>query len=313
MLAAVGDPETFIYLRSAAKPFQLAPFVASGEAAALGLGPRELAVMAASHSGEEQHTRLVASLLALIGRDESALGCGVHRPYDEPSGDQLIRAGASPSPLHHNCSGKHSGMVLFADRSGWPTDGYWEPDHPVQVAIRSSIAAATGLDVDSLVWAIDGCGVPTFGMPLRALATAFARLADPSSLGDAGLGSALEQIRDAMMAHPELVAGERRRLDTALMRAGRPRLVAKAGAEGIQGVGILATERSRLGPAGLAVVIEDGDWARRAAAVATCAALRQLGALSANEMAALEAFASPRLLDPRGEVSGAVKPAFAFA
>lgn len=321
LLASAGDPETFVYARSAAKPFQLAPFVASGHADALGLGPRELALMSASHSGEDQHTQLAASLLARVGRDAGALGCGVHEPYDGETADRLIREGIAPTALHHNCSGKHSGMVLFADRSGWPTDGYWESGHPVQQAIRRSMAAASGLEEEALLTAVDGCGVPTFGMPLRALATAFARLADPGSLGEAGLAAAVERIRDAMIAHPELVAGENRRLDTALMRTARPRIAAKAGAEGIQGVAVLALPSGAAGgsrtqaaaaPFGVAVVIEDGDGARRGSSAATCQALHQLGALDDEEVAALGAYAAPRILDPRGEVAGSVVPAFSF-
>ena len=310
VLTAVGDPETFVYLRSAAKPFQLAPFVASGHAASLGLGARELAVMAASHSGEEQHTRLVASLLARAGRDAGALGCGVHPPYDSDSADALVRARQHPVALHHNCSGKHAGMVLFAHASGWLIERYWEPDHPVQRAIRASISAATGVDADALATATDGCGVPTFGVPLRALATAFARLAaaPATPIADPALVAPLAEIRDAMMSHPELVAGSRRRLDTALMRAASGRVVAKAGAEGVQGVGVLRAAGGA--PSGVAVVIEDGDGGRRAGAVATSAALHQLGILDDDALRDLAQFAAPAIRDPRDVVSGEIRAAF---
>ena len=110
-------------------------------------------------------------------------------------------------------------MVLFAKASGWPIDSYWHPDHPVQRLALETISALSDVPIEEIATADDGCGVVCFGMPLRGLALAFARLADPSAVADPPLRSALTRIRDAMMSHPELVAGERRRIDTAIMRA----------------------------------------------------------------------------------------------
>ena len=312
LIASVGDPDTFIYLRSAAKPFQLLPFLASGAAESYGFTPPEVAIMAASHSGEDRHAAVVDGLLRRAGFDVSVLQCGTHTPYDGETADRLLRDHEPLTALRHNCSGKHSGMVLFARAAGWPVETYWDRDHPVQRAVLAAVAAATDVPAESIVLATDGCGVPTFGLSLRGLATAFARLADPAALADEAARTALAWIRDAMMAYPELVAGERRRLDTALMRAVPGRLVAKAGAEGIQAVALLAgtAPAVRASVAGMAVVIEDGDWARRAASVATCAALAQLGVLDGPALEELDAFAAPMIRDPRGEISGEVRPAF---
>jgi L-asparaginase II len=191
---------------------------------------------------------------------------------------------------------------------------YWQPEHPIQVAALETVAALSDVPVERIARATDGCGVVTFGLPLRGLALAFARLADPSGVADGALRSALERIRDAMMAHPELVAGERRMLDTALMRAAPGRLVSKGGAEGVQAVGILEGGQERVrGAAGLALKIEDGDGARRARSTATVAALRQLGALDEEVLVGrLGDFASPPIRDPRGEPSGEVRAAFAL-
>jgi L-asparaginase II len=151
----------------------------------------------------------------------------------------------------------------------------------------------------------------TFALPLRALALAFARLADPSPVADAPTRAALERIRDAMMAHPELVAGERREFDTAVMRAAQGRVVSKWGAEGVQGLGLLSGARGEGSePAGVAIKIEDGDRSRRARHVASCEALRQLGVLDAAAMDRLDEYARPQVLDPRGEPSGSVRAAF---
>ena len=314
LVASAGEPEAFIYLRSAAKPFQLAPFVASGRFDAYDFpAPIEaLAVMAASHAGEDRHARTVQALLRAGGLTREVLACGTHPPFDRETAERLMRDGEPPSPLRHNCSGKHAGMALHAKAAGWPVETYWQPEHPIQVAALETVAALSDVPVERIARATDGCGVVTFGLPLRGLALAFARLADPSGVADGALRSALERIRDAMMAHPELVAGERRMLDTALMRAAPGRLVSKGGAEGVQAVGVLDGGQERVrGAAGLALKIEDGDGARRARSTATVVALRQVGALDEDVVAArLSDFASPPIRDPRGEPSGEVRAAF---
>jgi L-asparaginase II len=313
LLSSYGDPDELVFIRSAAKPFQLAPFVASGRFDAYNFpSPIEaLAVFAASHSGEDRHVRIVQALLREGGLTRDVLACGVHPPFDVETAQRLIRDGEPLTPLRHNCSGKHSAMALHAKAAGWQIETYWQPDHPIQQLALDTIAVMSGVARSDVVTATDGCGVVSFGLPLRGLALAFARLADPSGIGDAPLRKALERIRDAMMAHPELVAGERRRLDTALMRAAPGRLVAKAGAEGVQGIALLAGWRGRGGPAaGVAIKIEDGDASNRARNVAACHALHQLGVLDDAGLERLAEYASPPILDPRGDAAGEVRPAF---
>jgi len=311
-IASVGDPDHFIFLRSSAKPFQLAPFVASGRFDEYQLGDDALAVMAASHSGEDQHVRLVQETLRRAGLTSSVLQNQVHAPYDRETAHRLIRDGEQPTSFRGNCSGKHAGMVLFAKASGWPIDSYWDPDHPVQRMALETVSALSDVPVEQIVTATDGCGVLTFGMPLRGLALAFARLADPSAVADPPLRAALVRIRDAMIAHPDLVAGTRRRIDTALMRVGVGTIVAKGGAEGVGTVGLLPSAAGGWSPAGIALTIEDGGAAQRAVNVATCEALRQAGALDAGQLAALEEYAKPPIEDPRGNQSGEIRPAFSL-
>lgn len=316
-VASVGDPRTFIFIRSSAKPFQLAPFVASGRFDAYDFpSPVEaLAVMAASHSGEDRHARTVQALLRAGGLTRDVLACGTHPPFDRETAERLIRDGEPPSPLRHNCSGKHTGMALHAKAAGWPVDTYWQPDHPVQQLALDTVADLAEMPREDVACATDGCGVVSFGMPLDRLALAFARLADPSELADTSIRSAIQRIRDAMMAYPELVGGERRQLDTALMRAGPGRLVSKGGAEGVQAVGLLSGEHSRgKGALGVAIKVEDGDAARRARSVSTIAALRELGSLDDAVIGErLAAFASPPIVDPRGDQSGNVRAAFTLS
>lgn len=316
LLASTGDADAFHFLRSTAKPFQLAPFVASGRFDSYDFpSPVEaLAVMAASHAGEDRHARTVQALLRAGGLTREVLACGTHAPYDRETAARLVRDGEPPSPLRHNCSGKHAAMALHAKAAGWPVETYWQPDHPIQRAALETVSRLSDVPVDEIACGTDGCGVVTFGMPLRGLALAFARLADPSSIPDDALSRALLRIRDAMMAHPEMVAGERGQLDTALMRAAPRQLVSKGGAEGVQAVGLLPhvlTARGGGAAAGIALKVDDGDGARRARGAATLSVLRQLEVLDASLIdERLAEFASPAVLDPRGERSGAVEATF---
>ncbi|MEO8251793.1 MAG: asparaginase [Chloroflexota bacterium] len=312
LLASYGDPDEIVFIRSTAKPFQLAPFVASGRFDAYDFpSPVEsLAIMAASHSGEDRHVRLVQTLLREGGLTRDVLACGVHPPFDVETAQRLIRDGEPLTPLRHNCSGKHAEMALHARAAGWPIETYWQPDHPIQQLALETVAVVSDVSPSAVATATDGCGVVSFGIPLRALALAFARLADPRGVTDPALRTALQRIRDAMMAHPELVAGERRRLDTAAMRAAPGRLVAKAGAEGVQAVAMLRASAGGYATAGLALKIEDGDSSNRARNVATCHALSQLGVLGEVELERLAEYASPPIVDPRGDAAGEVRPAF---
>jgi L-asparaginase II len=316
LTTSIGDPDQPIFLRSSAKPFQVAPFVASGRFDSYGFGtPTEaLAIMAASHSGEDRHVRTVQTLLREGGLSRDVLQCGTHPPYDKETARRLLRDGEPLTPLRHNCSGKHAGMALHAKAAGWDVETYWHPDHPVQRLALETVASLAEMPPEDIQTGTDGCGVVTFGVPLRKAALLFARLADPHGVADASLRSALERIRDAMMAHPELVAGERRRLDTALMRAAPGALVSKGGAEGLSSIGILPGHASGGNKAlGLVVKIEDGDAAHRGVSVAVCAALRQLGVLDPATSEGLSDFASPPIRDPRGERTGEVKAVFKIA
>lgn len=296
LVLAVGEPERAIYPRSAVKPLQAVALVESGAAAAFGVNAAELALACASHAGEPVHIERVAAWLARLGCDARALACGPHPPLHMPSAEALIRAGAPASRLHNNCSGKHAGMLTLARHLGAPLAGYEAPDHPVQRAIRAVLADFTdGQLVEPP--AIDGCGVPTWAMPLRALATAFARFASPDRLSPRR-AAACAAIARAMREEPLMVAGQGR-LGTLLLARGEG-LIAKTGAEGVYAA-------ARLGSGlGLALKVEDG--AARAAEVALLAALEALGWLSAAAREALAPFARPLLRNHAGTVVGRIAP-----
>lgn len=297
LVAALGEPDAPVFPRSAIKPLQALPLVESGAADAAGLGERELALACASHGGEPVHVGLVEAWLGRLGLAEDALACGPHPPLHLPSAEGLVRAGERPGRRHNNCSGKHAGMLTLARHLGAEAAGYEQPGHPVQQAIRAALDELTDGALRDPP-AIDGCGVPTWALPLRALALGFARLATPDGLAPARAAAA-RRIVLAMVREPLLVAGSGR-LCTALLELGGG-LVAKTGAEGVYAA---ALPGSGLG---LAIKVEDG--AARAAEVAVVAALLELGWLPPALRRDLARFARPILRNHAGAEVGRIQPA----
>ncbi len=195
IVAAWGDRERPVFPRSAIKPVQAIPLVDSGAADAFGLGDIELALASASHAGEPCHIAAVGAWLARVGLSPADLECGTHAPYSAATVAALIHAGAAPTTLHNNCSGKHSGMLCLALHLGAPIQGYIAPDHPAQLAWRRVLGEMAGLDLSAAPAATDGCGIPTIALPLSGLARAAARFATGAAYGDA-----CKRIRRAMTA-----------------------------------------------------------------------------------------------------------------
>lgn len=296
---AAGDPERPIYPRSALKPLQALAGAARGTVEAFDLSDPELAVICASHAAEPRHRAAVARILVKVGATEAHLRCGPHPVPHEPSRDELIRAGRAPTPIYSNCSGKHSGMLALARVLGAPLAGYWEAEHPVQREIQRVLAAACGTDLQRLEWGTDGCGVPTYLMPLRELALGFARLADPAGLEDRDAAAA-RRITAAMNAAPGMVRGEGG-FDTVAMEAFPGVLACKGGAEGCQAVAVLTV--------GLGVAVKVDDGSPRAVPAIALAVLRKLGVLPERLPERLEAFARPLVLNTRDQVVGEIRVA----
>ncbi|HET9941510.1 MAG TPA: asparaginase [Candidatus Eisenbacteria bacterium] len=296
LLAFTGEPKALVFPRSAFKPFQALPLVESGAFAKSGLASDALALIAGSHSGTDRHAALARTILRAAGVDESMLQCGVHPPYDEATAERLRRAHEEPTPVRHNCSGKHAGMMLFARYLGAPVETYADPSHPVQQHIFDRFASLLGEPWTDPEPAIDGCSAPTPRMPLDTLARAFALLASGQDSGGAPL-PALAAIRDAMQEHPELVAGPGR-LDALLMRA-TPSAVAKAGAEAVHAIGLVDIG------VGIAVKVEDGS--RRALGPAVVSVLEALGVLGDAERRALAQHAGEPLRNAAGLEVGSIR------
>lgn len=268
-----GDAERVVFYRSASKPLQALELVLSGAADAFGLTAAEVALAAGSHNGEPRHVEAARSILEKAGVPEDALRCGGHRSVNADVAFAQRRDGVPVTSILSNCSGKHAGMLAAAKHRGDPLDGYLELTHPVQQAILGHVAAFAGLPPDRVQAGVDGCGAPALAVPLVAMARSLARVGAPEGLPEP-LAAAARRVRDAMLAHPEMVAGEER-FDTDLMRVAPGRLLAKAGAEGVH---VVAVPARRIG---LAVKVDDGaDRGYRAVVIEV---LRRRGVLSDPE------------------------------
>lgn len=308
IVAGLGAPHTVTFLRSSAKPHQVIPLLVSGAAERFGFTEREIAVACASHSGQELHAETVAGMLRKIGLGPEALRCGVHEPFDRETAQALRERGERPSILQNNCSGKHAAMLALAVHLGAPTETYDQPDNPVQLAAGRTVSLFSGVPVEDIAVGVDGCGVPVFGLTVRAMALMYARLVVPPADFDPATADACRTIVAAMGAHPELVGGTRERFDTEVMRATRGRVISKVGAEGVYTAGVLPCERWPKG-LGLAFKIEDGED-RRARPTVAIESLRQLGVLDAEAVATLAPYSAFPIYNHRGDTVGIIRPNF---
>jgi L-asparaginase II len=299
VVASWGDIDRRIYPRSAVKPLQALPLLETGAADRLGVGDSELALACASHSGEAEHVELAAAWLCRLGLSAQDLICGPHPPFSEEAAKALVRRGEEPSPLHNNCSGKHAGFLTTALYLRESTTGYGGTVHPVQLRVRRTVAQMAGIDVGDDMLGIDGCGVPTFAIPLWSLARCMALLADPGSLGRLR-AEAVRRVVAAMTAHPLLIAG-RNRFDSAVIGAGEGTVVVKGGAEGVHAA--FLPERGL----GFAVKIDDG--ANRAAEAAMAAILARFGGLPEPVRSTLSSFQELPLRNTQGARIGALRVA----
>ena len=272
-----GDIERPVFPRSAVKVLQALPLVASGAADAFGLTDEELALACASHGGEEMHARTAASMLAKAGLDAGALECGAHWPYHDGSLKALAAAGLQPSALHNNCSGKHAGFACLgchmAGREGLGDPaafvrGYVRADHPVMREVTAALETSTGYELGHAARGTDGCSIPTFAIPLRHLALAFARVATGQGLDPAHAGAA-RRLRRAAAAAPQMVAGSGR-FDSRVMQRLGERVFCKVGAEGMYCAALPGRGL------GIAIKMDDGNNARAVEVVMAALLLRHL-------------------------------------
>lgn len=249
-LSVAGNPETATFVRSALKPFQALAVTTTGTLERYGLSDRDLAIICSSHRGTMEQVRQAFNILWRSDIDPSALQCPA------PEG--------RTSPLQHNCSGKHAGMLAVCQQRGWATNSYLQRNHPVQKLILSKMADLLRMPAEEFIGAHDDCGAPTYFLQLGQMATLYAQLASGHNLD-------MERIVRAMTGHPKLVAGEGE-FDTELMRLTEGEIVSKSGAEGVQCI-------ARVGE-GLGLAIKVMDGARRAKCAVAIHLLKQMGWIS---------------------------------
>lgn len=296
IVEAWGNPGAVIFPRSSCKMIQALPLVESGAADAAGLDDRHLALACASHEGAALHVQTVSDWIAHLGLDEGDLRCGAHLPGDGAERRRLICSDTAPCQIHNNCSGKHAGfLTLMRHMKAGPE--YVEIDHPVQRAVRRSVEDVTGETAAG--WGIDGCSAPNFACTVEGLARAMAGFAVP---GPGARGAAQRRLYQAMVAHPDLVAGEGRAC-TALMRALRGRAAVKTGAEGV----FVAIIPER----GLGVALKIVDGATRAAEAAIATLLAHLGLLAPDDPVVQRYLGAP-MTNWRGKVTGELRRADGF-
>ncbi|MEA3327458.1 MAG: asparaginase [Chloroflexota bacterium] len=310
-IASEGNPELMTYPRSSMKPFQALPFIERGGDSAFNFTGQEIAIMCASHAGTDLHTAVIKKMHEKIGISEADLACGASWPHDAQTRLMMKMAGEKPSPLRHNCSGKHTGMLAHACLRGLDKENYLDPNHPVQVTIRQVLGEMVGLAPDEMPLGIDGCSAPVYGIPLRAMAQAVASLADPIKL-DPVRREACNKITMAMMNNPVMIAGEGM-FDTELMTRLSGKVFSKGGAEGYQIVGIMPGVIEEGSPGiGIAVKIADGDHKSRARSCVILTILSTLGVLSEKDLEQMTAFGCIPIYNARQLVVGQVRPGFSL-
>ncbi|HET9323029.1 MAG TPA: asparaginase [Gaiellaceae bacterium] len=262
VVAEAGDGGLVTFMRSSAKPIQALPLARARP----DLDDRELAIASASHLAAPAQVGAVRSLLAKAPAQEDELECGAE--------------GEPPSPIRHNCSGKHAGFLTLSRARGWDSRGYRLPDHPVQRTMLAEVAAAAEVAQDEIPTAVDGCGVVNFALPLERMAYAFSRFE--------GLEGGT-RVAAAIRAHPVLIRGPGAP-DTVIIET-LPGWIAKGGAEGLL---------CAAGPDGTGVALKVVDGSARAVGPAIAAFLRRLGM-------PIEALEAAPVENSRSEIVGEIR------
>lgn len=299
LIYSVGDPNFVTFLRSSAKPFQAIPVVEEGIAEAFGFTQKEIAIISGSHNGEKKHVHVVQGILKKIGLNKSYLRCGAHVPH------YYTALGMTPpkkrfSPLQHNCSGKHAGMLAICVYKGWNLRNYLDPHHPVQKLNLKMISELCEYPEKRVKIGIENCGAPTFAVPIKNMAIGFSKLVNFRSK-DEITSQALQVVADSMWKYPEMVSGKGR-LDYVLVTASKGKIISKGGAEALHCGAILDKGW------GVAVKIMDGS--QRAIAPVSIEVYRRLGVLNQRQLRNWGDFVSPPIYNHQRKKVGFLKADF---
>ena len=299
VIASAGDADALTFTRSTLKPFQALPFLIGGGPKQFGFTPPQVALLCASHNGEDMHVKQVDDMLRKIGHTHQSLQCGCHVPLSFSYGSLPVPAGLQYDERHNNCSGKHTGFVAHCVQHGLPLENHLDMAHPLQAAIRTQVARVARCAEAELVCGTDGCSAPNYALPLAKLAFSFARLGSGDQ--DTEFGEHFQLLRNAMVAHPEMVSGTGRN-DLDFMRAGRGDWLTKIGADGVQTIASKSRKQA------IAIKVISGHMpALYAAAVV---ALEQLGWLDDAQREILKPWGEQTLRNARGNPVGQIRAGF---
>ncbi|MDP1974767.1 MAG: asparaginase [Alphaproteobacteria bacterium] len=293
-----GDPDKKIYARSALKLLQALPLIETGAANAFNISDKEITLACASHSSAREHIDSVNAWLKRLGLSSSDLECGIYHSMGKSESEALC--GGPITTLDHPCSGNHTGFLSTALHMKEPLKGYIERNHLVQKRVETTISEMAEIDLSSIPTGIDGCGIPVYGFPLKNLALAMAKFANPEGLPPKRMDAIRKMIK-AIQQNPKMLAGENR-FDTALIEATQGEVIIKGGVEGVY-IAIIPS----LGY-GAALKISDGSVS--GAEIACGALLQQLGLLSDNAQSVLSHFLHPKIVNQAGKIVGERRPVF---
>lgn len=300
VLFSYGNKDKRTFWRSAAKPFQIIPMVEAGGVEKFGFNDKELALMTSSHGGEVEHIGILESILNKIGKSVEDLDCGISRPMYEKEYIRLLRENIPFSQGNNPCSGKHSSMLAYGILMGFDLNNYIDKNHPIQRKMLNIISEVTSIDAKDIDIAIDGCGVPVFGLPIYNMALAYAQLSGPFD-GNEKRSNTFKRISNAMTAYPYYVAGTSR-LDTILMEETKENILAKLGAESVYCMSIMNKG------IGIALKIEDGNY--RALDLVVTELLYRHEYIDYKEYANIKARLKLEVTNHRKEVVGFYKTVF---
>lgn len=293
---SLGDISGIHFPRSSLKLIQVLPLLESGAADALVLSDSQLALCCASHNGEVLHANMVKDWLNFFSLEDDALECGVSLPMRESAVHEMLKAGKEPHRYHHNCSGKHMGMISLCKHMGYPLKNYSDYQHSSQQDWLHVLSELSGVKIEDMPWDYDGCGLPAVALPLEKMAFAQAQFFNPNQ--SVIRRSAMQRVLKAITRYPECIAG-RDRLCTDLAKASDGEIIVKTGAEGYF-VGLVPSENT-----GFALKIDDG--ATRASNAAIGGLIHAMGWARLINNSNLQQYFNPAIENSQGRTVGQLR------
>lgn len=297
-----GDTSHYAYYRSASKPIQALPVFLTDIIAKYGLTNEEAALFTASQRGEDYHIDALESMLAKLPVSEHELYCPASYPLNKEPKEKMLRENKEKRRLYHNCAGKHMGFIAVCREMGYPVEGYWEVDHPLQQHILHILSELADVPATDIQIGMDGCGVPVFAIPLKNMALTYLKLACPDVIKDADLRKAVIQMTSLMNEHPRIVASDNFICTTLLED---PNIVAKGGAQGVYCFGL---KKERIGFALKVLTGSEDVWPAVVASI-----LEQINYENRETIAKLRALKPSIVKNDAGLVVGEMKEKFTLS